>query len=251
MSLGRKRGDRLQHLDLFVADRLAVGARRRLHRQVGQHLEQMVLDDVAHRPGLVVERAAALDAEILGHRDLHALDVIAIPERFQERVGEAEEQHVVHRPLAQVVVDAKDVRFVEVAVENPVQLLRRSEIVAERLFDDDARARGASSLRQLLDDGFEQAGRDGKVVRGPPGIAQFLAQRRRRSPGRRSRRRRSAAVRASLSKAAASSPPCFSRLSRARARNWSRFQPALATPMTGTSRWPRLTIACSDGKIFL
>ncbi len=25
----------------------------------------------------------------------------------------------------------------------------------------------------------------------------------------------------------------------------------LATPMTGTLRWPRLTIACSDGKIFL
>ena len=33
--------------------------------------------------------------------------------------------------------------------------------------------------------------------------------------------------------------------------SWSRLQPALATPMTGTSRWPRLTIACSDGKIFL
>src|SRR5215470_3877250 len=29
------------------------------------------------------------------------------------------------------------------------------------------------------------------------------------------------------------------------------FQPALATPMTGTLRWPRLIIACNDGKIFL
>src|SRR4029453_17150528 len=29
------------------------------------------------------------------------------------------------------------------------------------------------------------------------------------------------------------------------------FQSALATPMTGTLRWPRLIIACKDGKIFL
>ena len=55
----------------------------------------------------------------------------------------------------------------------------------------------------------------------------------------------------SFANAAASRPPCFSRLSRARAWSCSRFQPALATPMTGTFRWPRLIIACSDGKIFL
>src|SRR5215831_8294282 len=51
--------------------------------------------------------------------------------------------------------------------------------------------------------------------------------------------------------AAESSPPCFSTLSLARARNWSRFHPALATPITGMSRWPRWIIACKAGKIFL
>src|SRR5262249_20425715 len=54
-----------------------------------------------------------------------------------------------------------------------------------------------------------------------------------------------------LAKAAGSRPPCFSTLSRARALSWSRFQPALATPITGTLRWPRRTIPCSAGKIFL
>src|SRR5262249_14622527 len=54
-----------------------------------------------------------------------------------------------------------------------------------------------------------------------------------------------------LAKAAGSRPPCFSTLSRARALSWSRFQPALATPTTGTFRWPRRTIPCSAGKIFL
>src|SRR5262252_6617074 len=51
--------------------------------------------------------------------------------------------------------------------------------------------------------------------------------------------------------AAGSSPPCFSTLSLARARSWSRLHPCLATPITGMSRWPRLIIACKAGKIFL
>src|SRR4029450_11936518 len=50
---------------------------------------------------------------------------------------------------------------------------------------------------------------------------------------------------------ASTPPPNFSSPSRARARSCSTFQPALATPMTGTLRWPRLIMACNDGKIFL
>ena len=59
--------------------------------RLAQHLEQVVLHHVADRAGLVVERAAALHAEVLGHGDLHALDVVAVPERLEEGVGEAEE----------------------------------------------------------------------------------------------------------------------------------------------------------------
>src|SRR5262249_6763476 len=46
-------------------------------------------------------------------------------------------------------------------------------------------------------------------------------------------------------------PPCFSRLSLARAFSRSRSHPAFATPITGMSRVPRRTIAWSAGKIFL
>src|SRR5262249_30152275 len=48
-----------------------------------------------------------------------------------------------------------------------------------------------------------------------------------------------------------SAPPRFSRLSLARARNWSRLHACLATPITGMFRLPRLIIACKAGKIFL
>ena len=97
----------------------------------------------------------------------------------------------------------------------------------------------------------EQRRRDGQVVRRAAGRCPAPGAAPGRWPGRRSRRRRSAAGRHSLSKAAGSTPPCFSRLSRARALNWSRFQPALATPMTGTSSWPRLHHRLQGGKIFL
>ena len=68
----------------------------------------MVLHDVADRAGFLVELAAAGHAEFLGHRDLHAGDEVAIPDGLEERVGEAEVQQVLHRLLAEVVIDAED-----------------------------------------------------------------------------------------------------------------------------------------------
>ncbi len=135
----------------------------------------MILDDVADGAGLVVERPPALNPEIFGHGDLHALDVVAVPERLEERVGEAEEEHVVHRPLPEVVIDAEDRAFVEGAEQDPVELLRRCEVVAEGFLDDDAGVPDEVGLGQLLDDQLEQHGRDGEIVRGPPGGAKLLA----------------------------------------------------------------------------
>ena len=73
----------------------------------------MVLDHVADRAGLFVKRAPALHAERFGHRDLHALDAIAVPDRLEELVGEPEREDVEDRFLAQVMVDPEDPRFVE------------------------------------------------------------------------------------------------------------------------------------------
>src|SRR5271163_1293145 len=98
----------------------------------------MVLDDVADRSGLIVEAAAALDAKIFRHGNLHALDVVAVPERLHERVGEAEDDHIVYRPLSQVMIDPEDRSLIELPQKNLIQMSRRLQIVTERLFDDDA-----------------------------------------------------------------------------------------------------------------
>ena len=130
-------GDGAQHLDLLVAERVGLERRRRLHRDQAEELEQVVLEDVARGAGLLVERAAILDADRLGHRDLHVVDVAAVPERLEDAVAEPEDQQVADRLLAQVVVDAIDLRLAEDLADLAVEPLGRIEVVPERLLDDD------------------------------------------------------------------------------------------------------------------
>ena len=148
MSCGRQGPNRPQHLRLLVAQRLAPGGRRRLHGEISDDLQQMILDDVADDAGLLVEGAAALDAERLGHRDVHALDVLPVPDRLEKRVGEPEVQDVLHRFLAQVVIDSEDRVFGKRAMERRVERAGRLEVAPERLLDDDAGACRAAGLRE-------------------------------------------------------------------------------------------------------
>src|SRR5271157_3658103 len=57
----------------------------------------MVLHHIADGAGLLVELAPALHAERFGHRDLHAVNLIAVPDGLQEAVGEAEDEQVLDR----------------------------------------------------------------------------------------------------------------------------------------------------------
>ncbi len=97
----------------------------------------MILHDVANGADFLVERAAALHAELLGHGDLHVLDVVAVPNRLEKGIGEAEIEQILHRLLAQIVIDAEYGRFGKYLVKRAVERLRRREIAAEGLLDDD------------------------------------------------------------------------------------------------------------------
>jgi hypothetical protein len=66
---------------------------------------------VAVGAGLLVEAAALAQAQRLGHVDLHVVDEVAVPDRLEQAVGEAERQDVLRRLLAQEVVDAEDLLF--------------------------------------------------------------------------------------------------------------------------------------------
>src|SRR5436853_2660972 len=99
----------------------------------------MVLDHIANRSSLVVEPSSALHSEVLRHGNLHALNVSATPKGFGERVREAENQHVVHWPITEVVVNAEDVCFVEDPKKDFVKVLSFGQVMPEGLFDDDPR----------------------------------------------------------------------------------------------------------------
>ena len=109
----RPGAQRAQHLDLLVAHRGRIELRRWFHRHQAQQLQQVVLQHVAHRAGVVVVVAAAFHAHGLADGDLHLLDVACVPQRFEQRVAEAQRDQVLHAFLGEVVVDAVDPLLVE------------------------------------------------------------------------------------------------------------------------------------------
>src|ERR1700686_1898163 len=96
---------------------------RPFHRQKSYNLEHVIFDHVAGRPSIVVELSPALDPELLRHCDLHTLDVIPVPDRFEKAISEAKEQKIENSLFTKVVVDTKDSRFRKHSMKSGVQLL--------------------------------------------------------------------------------------------------------------------------------
>ena len=114
---------------------MRVESRRRLHRDQRQQLKQMVRHHVAQRAGRVIETAAVADAEFFVDGDLHMIDVIAIPDRLEHAVGEAQHQDVLDGFLAEVVIDPIDLVLVDDFEQFVVQRFGRGKIGSERFFD--------------------------------------------------------------------------------------------------------------------
>ena len=62
-----------------------------------------------------------------------------IPQRLVEHVAEAQHHQVLHRLLAEIVVDAENLLFGENRADRLVHRARGGQVLADRLFDDDAR----------------------------------------------------------------------------------------------------------------
>ncbi len=162
-----------EHLLLLEAQLLGVEGGRLLHGDQGHQLEEVVLDDVAGGTDAVVVAGAAADADVLGHGDLHVVDVVGVPDRLEHVVGEAHRQDVLDRLLAEVVVDAEDRPRGEDGGQHVVELARRLEVVAEGLLDHHATPRGHPGgvdrrlgqpvLLELRHHGAEERRGDGEV----------------------------------------------------------------------------------------
>src|SRR5712671_5951659 len=111
----------------------------------------MILHHVADGPRLIIEGSAALDAKVLRHGDLHALHVMAVPERLEERVGKSKEQHVVHGLFPQIMINSENVPLLKTLEQNAIQPLRGRAVGAKRFLHDDARSfLGTARSSELL-----------------------------------------------------------------------------------------------------
>ena len=109
----------------------------------------MVLDHVAEGAGRFIERAAAFDADRLGGGDLDVVDVVAIPDVFEDAVGEPEDEDVLHCLFAEIVVDAEDLVFGEDLVDLVGELARADSRSWPKGFSMMVRTQPVSSVRGL------------------------------------------------------------------------------------------------------
>ncbi len=84
----------------------------------------MILEDIPDRADFLVEAAAAPDIKLFRHRDVNALDVVAVPDGLQKRVGEAEVEQILNRLLAEKVVDPINVGLGKNGMQSLIQRLR-------------------------------------------------------------------------------------------------------------------------------
>ncbi len=134
----------------------------------------MVLNHVAQRAGLVIEAGATLDAELFGDRDLHVLHAASPPQRLEQRITETQRQQVLHCFLTEIVVDTEDLLLGEDATDAFVDLRRRRLVMAERLFQHDARIRRRQLIgRETFANRRKQVRRDRQEERTPVIFATF------------------------------------------------------------------------------
>ena len=169
--------DRLEEVELRVADRIEVGPGGwGLHGHQGERLQEVVLDDVPEAADRVVEAAAVLDAEVLRHRDLHGLDVAAVPDRLEQGVREAQVGDVLDRLLAEEVVDPVDLLLRQDLVDLVVELDGRVQVVPEGLLDHDPGVLRQPRAAEPLDHSGEERGGDLQIEDGVPGVGERLLQ---------------------------------------------------------------------------
>ena len=165
-------GDGAEDFYFFVVDGLGSEVGGRLHGGDGEKLHHVVLHHIPHGSDFIVEGASGADPFLFGDGDLNIVDQVTVPNRLPNGVGEAKVEEILNGFFAEVVVDTKEVGFVEAGLEIGHELAGGGEVVTERFFDDDPTFEALadeSSGGELLDDG-------GKIVGSGSEIEDVLGQ---------------------------------------------------------------------------
>ena len=107
----RNGAKRAQHLHLFVADRGRIQIGGRLHRGQGKQLQHVVLHHVTQRTGIFIKAGTPFQTNGFADRDLDMLDRVCVPQGFEKHVRKAQRHEVLHRFLAQIMVNPEGAAF--------------------------------------------------------------------------------------------------------------------------------------------
>jgi len=101
----------------------------------------VTLNHVAERSRRFIKNRRALDAKRFRTTDLHVIDVIPVPKRLENAVPKTQHEQVLNGVLAQIVIDAVDLLFVEDVEDNLVQSFAEAKISFSRkgLLNNDAK----------------------------------------------------------------------------------------------------------------
>src|SRR5215470_20445616 len=107
----------------------------------------MVLHHVAQRAGMIVVSAPSLYADAFGNRDLHMIDMARIPQRLEQRIGEAQDHQVLHGLLTEIVVDSIEMVLIKGVRQLCVEGAVTGKVIAERLLDNQSRGGRQNTAR--------------------------------------------------------------------------------------------------------
>ena len=108
------------------------------------------------------------------------IDVFLIPQRFEDGIGKAHDQNILHGFFAEVVINAKNLALIEELCQSVINRARAGQIMAQRLFHNDARAWSLSRPGdqsggvELLHTGDNQLWRDSQIKDAIAGNAEFV-----------------------------------------------------------------------------
>ena len=99
----------------------------------------MALDHVTHRPTTaVIITGTAFNTVGFRMGDLHMINVMPIPQRFENQIIKAQYQQILHCFLANVMINAVNLVFAQMLFQTLLQQLGGGQIVSKGFFNHHA-----------------------------------------------------------------------------------------------------------------
>ena len=132
-----QRGERFVDLHHFVTEIVGIENSGRFHSRKGYELYQVILHHIAQRTCRFIESAALFDTQIFYGCDFYVVDIVTVPERFEDAVSKTESQYILGCFLTEKMVDTVNLMLIEYRGIRFIQFTCRFEIITERFLDDD------------------------------------------------------------------------------------------------------------------